>query len=249
MGMVKESVWHRAWRDTENFRNSAKFFWIWEVMGATVAGVIGGIIGAWQIPENSGTLQQYLYPAIGGAVGIIVGAVIVFVLIFIWHLFRVPYRQRDEAIELAKQVQQKYDSILSVVRHNLAFNAPALRTTIFPDSIAVQVGAEFRNTCQEMIEFKVTKFKVILAGKTVENPKFSTSSGFISPSQVRQYYFESIKLDGKPERFLGTLEYEVLYSSVPNTQWYKSARKMSLEFRLEGVNLKASYQMEEELEE
>jgi len=249
MGMVKESVWRRAWKDTETFRKSAKFFWIWEVTGATVAGVIGGIIGAWLTPENSGTLQQSLYPAIGGAVGIIVGAVIVFALIFIWHLFRAPYRQRDDAIELAKQVQQKYDSILSVVRHNLAFNAPALRTTIFPDSIAVQVGAEFRNTCQEMIEMKVTKFKATLAGKTVENPKFSTTSGFVSPSQVRQYYFQSIKLEDKPESFLGTLEYEVLYSSVPNTQWYKSARKIALECRLEGLNLRTSYRMEEELEE
>ncbi len=214
-----------------------------------MAGVIGGIIGAWRIPENSSKLQQYLYPTLGGAVGIIVGAVAVFTLIFIWHLFRAPYRQRDDAIELAKQVQQKYDSILSVVRHNLAFNSAALRTKIFPDSISVQVGAEFHNTCQEMIEMKVTKFKATLGGKTVENPKVSTTSGFIHPLRTRQYYFESIKLEGKPERFSGSLEYEVLYSSVPNTQWYKSARKMALECRLEGSNLRASWQMEEELEE
>ena len=247
--MVKESVWRRAWRDTDTFRNSARFFWIWEVMGAAVAGVIGGMMGAWLTPENPTKFQQYLYPTIGGAVGVIAGFVIVFALIFIWHLFRVPHKQRDDAIELARQVQQKYDSILSVVRHNLAFDCPALMTEVFLDCITVRVGARFRNACQEMIEFKVTRFNVTLAGKTVEDPKFVTSSGFISPSQTRDYYFQPIKLDGKPKSFLGTLEYEVLYSSVPNTQWYKSARKMGLAFRWEGSNLAASYQMEEELEE
>jgi hypothetical protein len=218
-------------------------------MGAAVAGVIGGMMGAWLTPENPSNLQQYFYPAIGGAIGVIVGFIIVFALIFLWHLFRAPYRQRDDAIEVAKQGQQKYETILSIVRHNLAFDGPVLRTKIFLDCITVQVGARFRNACQEMIEFKVTKFKVTLAEETVENPKFVTSSGFISPLQTRDYYFQSIKLEGKPDRFLGTLEYEVLYSSVPNTQWYKSARKMGLEFRWEGPNLTASYQMEEELEE
>lgn len=247
--MVKESAWSRARRDTENFRNSARFFWIWEVMGAAVAGVIGGMMGAWLTPENPSRFQQYFYPAIGGAVGVIVGLVIVFALIFIWHLFRAPYEQRDDAIELAEQLQQKYNSALSVVQHKLAFDSPALITKVFSDCITVQVGARFRNACQEMIEFKVTKFQVTLAGETVKNPKFVTTSGFISPSQARDYYFQPIKLEGKPKNFLGELEYEVLYSSVPNTQWYKSARKMGLGFRWEGTNLTASYRMEEELEE
>jgi len=247
--MVKESVWRRAWKDTENFRNSAKFFWIWEVTGAAVAGVIGGMIGTWLTPESPTKFQQYFCPAIGGAIGVIVGFVIVFALIFTWHLFRAPYKQRDDAIELAEQLQQKYNSGLSVVQRKLAFDSPALITKVFSDCITVQVGAKFRNACQEMIEFKVTKFKATVAGKTVENPKFVTSSGFISPSQIREYYFPSIRLEGKPARFWGMLEYEVLYSSVPNTQWYKSGRKMSLEFRWEGPNLAALYHIEGELEE
>lgn len=248
--MVKESVWRRAWKDTDNSRTSARFFWIAEVMGAAVAGVIGGMVGAWLIPETAGKSQQYLYPAIGGAVGIIVGFGIVFAFIFIWHLFRAPYEQRDDAIQLAKEVQQKYESILSVVRHKLAFDSPALITKVFSDCITVQVGARFRNACQEeMIEFKVTKFKATVADKTVEHPEFVTSSGFIHPLQTREYYFPIIKLEGKPDRFFGTLEYEVLYSSVPNTQWYKSARKMGLEFKWQGPNLTALYKMEQELEE
>jgi hypothetical protein len=247
--MVKESVWRRAWKDTDTFRSSAKFFWIAEVVGAAVAGVIGGMVGASLIPETPSRVQQYLYPAAGGAVGVIVGFVIVFGLIFIWHLFRAPYRQRDDAIELAREIQQRHDSVLSRVRHNLVFDSPVLMTEVFLDCITVRVGARFRNVCQEMIEFKVTKFNVTLAGETVENPKFTTTSGFISPTQTRDYYFQPIKLEGKPKDFLGTLEYEVLYSSVPSTHWYRSTRKMDLRFRWEGTNLTASYQMEEESEE
>ena len=248
--MLKESVWRRAWKDTDNFRSSAKFFWIAEVMGAAVAGVIGGMVGAWFIPESSTEFQQYFYPAAGAAAGVVSGFVVVFALIFVWHLFRAPYRQRDDAIELARQTQQKYESILSVVRHRLAFDSPALITKVFLDCITLQVGARFRNTSQEeMIEFKITKFKAIVADKTVEHPEFVTSSGFIHPLQTREYYFPVIRLEGRPDRFLGTLEYEVLYSSVPNTQWYRSARKMGLEFKWQGQDLTALYKMEQEFEE
>lgn len=247
--MVKESVWNRAWKDTEAFRKSARFFWVWKGLGAAVAGVIGGMIGVWLTPENAERFRQYLYPAIGGAIGIIAGLGLVIACIFIWYMFRAPYRQRDDALALAMKAQKKYESVLLAVRHKLAFNAAVSMIRIFPDSIVVQVGAEFRNTSQEMIELKVTQFKATLSGKTVENPKFSTNSGFINSLQTRDYYFEGIKLEGKPERFLGTLEYEVIYSSVPNTQWYTSARKIGLEFKLEGSSYRTLYRMEEELEE
>ena len=248
--MVKESVWRRAWKDTEHFRNSARFFWVWEGSGAAVIGVVGGIIGVWLTPEGADRLRQYLYPAIGGAVGIIGGLVIMLVLIFIWHLFRAPYGQRDDALELAMQVQQKYESVLSAVRHKLKFVAPAVpKVTKFVDCIDVQVGAEFQNIGQEMIELKVTQFKVTLSGKTVKKPSLLTTSGFVHPSQTRDYYFEIIRLEGNPETISGTLEYEVLYSSVPNTQWYKSGRRMIIELKLVGSSVKTSYKMQEEIEE
>jgi len=247
--MVKESVWRRAWKDTENFRNTAKFFWVWEVSGAAVTGVVGGIIGAWLTPEGADRLRQYIYPAIGGVVGIIAGAVLVFVFIFTWHLFRAPYKQRDNALELAMQVEEKYESVLSAVRHKLAFVAPAVpRIKRFRDSIAVQVGGEFSNTSQELIEMKIVKLKVILNGKTMEEPHFATTSGFIHASQTRDYYFPSIKLEGNPETISGTLEYEVHYSSVPNTKWFKSVRRMYIELNVVESNVKTSYKMLEESE-
>lgn len=247
--MVKESVWRRARKDTEDFRKSARFFWAWEGLGAAVACVIGSMIGVWLTREGLDRVRQYLYPVIGGGVGLIAGLVLVFAFIFIWHLFRAPYRQRDDAVEQAMQVEQKYDSVLSVVRHKLAFEGPVLMVRRVRDDIVVQAGAKFRNTSQELIEFKVMQFKVILNGKTVEEPKFLTSSGFIHPLQTRDYYFEGIKLEGNPEIISGTLEYEVVYSSVPNKNWYKSGRKMLLEIKSGGSNARPSYKMQEELEE
>jgi hypothetical protein len=248
--MAKESAWHRARKDTDKFRSSAKFFWVVEVLGAAVAGVIGGVVGALLTPESPTKFQQYFYPAAGAAAGVVAGFVIVFSLIFIWHLLRAPYKQRDDAIQLANEVQQKYESILATVRHKLAFDSPALITRVFSDCITLQVGAKFRNACpDEMIEFKIMRFKATVADKTVEHPDFVTTSGFIHPLQTREYYFPVIRLEGKPDRFIGTLEYEVLYSSVPNTQWYKSGRKMGLEFKWQGRNLTALYKMEQELEE
>jgi hypothetical protein len=188
-------------------------------------------------------------------ISLVIGGAILFFVVSFWAFHRVKMerdearKNRDAGIELTKQVQQKDVATLSIVQHKLAFDGGALRTKVFRDCIVVQVGAIFRNTCQEVIEMKVTKFNATVAGKTVENPRFSTTSGFVYPLQTRDYYFEGIRLEGKPKSFLGTLEYEVLYSSVPNTQWYKSTRKMSLEFIWEKSNLKALYRMEEELEE
>jgi hypothetical protein len=247
--MIKESVWRRARKDTEGFRNSAKFFWVWEGLGAALAGGIGGMIGVWMTPENSDRFRQYLYPCIGGIVGIIAGLGLVFAFIFIWNLFRAPYRQRDDALELAMQVQQKYDAVLSPVRYKLAFEGAVSRVKRLRDGIVVQVGVRFRNIGQELIELKIVKLKVILNNKTVEKPKFLTTSGFIHPSQTKDYYFEGIKLEGKPEIVSGTLEYEALYSSVPNTQWYKSARRMLLQVELYKLPVGTSFQIQEELEE
>lgn len=179
------------------------------------------------------------------------GAILFFIVSFLaFHRVKMERNEARESIkELTKEFQQKYDSILSVVRHNLAFDGPALITKVFSDCITVQVGARLRNACQELIEFKVTKFVVTVAGKTVQSPQIVPSSAFIHPLQTREYYSSIIKLEGKPDNFLGALEYEVRYSSIPNTQWYRSGRKMGLEFKWQGTNLTALYKMEQELEE
>lgn len=247
--MVKESVWRRAWKDTKEFRNSDRFFWGWEVMGAAVAGVIGGMIGAWITPENSNKFWQYFYPAIGGTVGIVTGIGIAFAFIFIWYLLRAPYKQRDDAIELAMEFRRKYESVLSGVRYKLAFEGVVATARKLGDGIVVQVGARFCNIGKEIIEFKIMDFKVVLNDKTVEEPKYSTTAGFIHPTKKRDFYFEGIKLEGDRRVVSGTLKYEVIYSSVPNTEWYRSGRRMSIRVNLNILPIKTSYRMLEELEE
>jgi hypothetical protein len=247
--MVKESVWQRAWKDTKGFRNSDRFFWGWEVIGAAVAGVIGGMIGAWITPENSDKFWQYLYPAIGGVIGIVSGLGIVFAFIFIWYLLRAPYKQRDDAIEMAMEFKKEYESVLSAVQYKLAFEEVVSRLTKFRDGIVVQVGVRLCNIVKEIIELKIVEFKVILNDKTVEKPKYSSISGFIHPSRKKDFYFEGIKLEGDPKVISGTLKYEVIYSSVPNTTWYKSGRRMSIEVNMNILPVRTSYRMLGELEE
>lgn len=91
-----ESSWRRAQGDTKRFRRSPKSFWGLEIVGAAVLGFGGSLLGFLLTPIDRSRLVQFLYPAAGGVVGIIVGLVLVFFLIFLWNLFRAPYRQRDE---------------------------------------------------------------------------------------------------------------------------------------------------------
>jgi hypothetical protein len=44
---MAESTWHRAWKDTESFRQTTKSFWVVEVVGAAAFGAVGGMAGAW----------------------------------------------------------------------------------------------------------------------------------------------------------------------------------------------------------
>jgi hypothetical protein len=221
----------------------------WEMLGVPLTFIpllIGVILFLHWARNTTPPLSWWIISLVVG------GAILFFIVSFLaFHRVKMERNEaRENTKELTKESQQKYESILSVVRHKLAFDSPALITKVFSDCITVQVGARFRNTCQEeMIEFKVTKFKATVAEKTVEHPIFITNSGFIHPLQTREYYFPIIKLEGKPDKFWGMLEYEVLYSSVPNTQWYKSGRRMSLEFMWHEANLTALYYIEEELEE
>jgi len=114
--MARASVWERAWKDTEHFRESAKSYWLVEVVGAAIFGVGGGFVGYWRTPVGTTSLQEFAYPTIGAAIGIILGFVIVFALIFAWYLFRAPYRQRDEAYAL---LDAKPQSVPLANRDNL----------------------------------------------------------------------------------------------------------------------------------
>ncbi|MBI4287805.1 MAG: hypothetical protein HY671_05185 [Chloroflexi bacterium] len=109
--MATESVWSRARKDTEHFRQSTKSFWALEVVGTAMFGLVGGFVGHWRIPVDATSEQQFWYPGIGATIGVILGFVLVFAFIFAWHLFRAPYRQRNEALaEIASLTQGKAEN-------------------------------------------------------------------------------------------------------------------------------------------
>ena len=105
-----EAVFKRAYKETEKFRNSAKSFWSFEIVGAAMLGLGGAYAGYLLMPAQPSSFQQFAYPGFGGTVGIIFGLVIVFVSIFLWNLFRAPYRQRDEARQRCYKLQIEFES-------------------------------------------------------------------------------------------------------------------------------------------
>ncbi len=83
------SAWIRAWRDTEGFRGSFRF-WIWEVVGVGVFGAVAALV---LLPDQPSDTESVLYPL----VGVIVGALAAYSLIYLFNLPLAPLRQRNEA--------------------------------------------------------------------------------------------------------------------------------------------------------
>lgn len=103
---INQTAHQRACQDTESFRKSGLSFWAFEVLGAAVFGVVGALLGFWLTPLNSSVFWRNAWPTIGGGLGIVAGFIIVFLTIYLWNLFRAPYKQRNEArsLLLAKPV-------------------------------------------------------------------------------------------------------------------------------------------------
>jgi hypothetical protein len=95
---MRESTWRRALEDTEQFRTSRMWFWGVEVLGSAglaslTAGLTFNSLHGWQMI----LLTFFLFAF---------GLVIVYGAIYLWNLFRTPYRQRDEVhVEYAKLKQ------------------------------------------------------------------------------------------------------------------------------------------------
>jgi len=140
---MPEPTWRRAWEDTESFRQTTKSFWAWEVVGTAMFGVVGGMAGAWLAPEHATTFQQSIYPTVGAAIGLVLGFVLTFGLIYGWSLFRAPYRQRDDALNMVKSIQQQCDIILDSVRFGLAFDTVTLGTGKSPEGISLAELPQF----------------------------------------------------------------------------------------------------------
>jgi len=224
---MSESTWRRAWKDTESFRQTAKSFWAVEVVGAAVFGAVGGTVGAWLTPEHATTLRQGVYTGVGTAIGLVLGLAVAYGLIYGWNLFRAPYRQRDEAIQVARHTQQQYDAALDSIRFKLAFVGLVWGIAKPPKGTPlVNIAIRLENTSEELIQFEVVNFKVILEDKTVDNPKFMTTGGYVHPKKTADYLYPPIQGVDTTKLVSGTLEYQVKYSSVPNRHWYSSRRKM-----------------------
>lgn len=111
--LYSETAFKRACKETEEFRNSAKSFWTFEIVGAAVFGLGGAYVGYLLMPAQPSLFQQFVCPGIGGVIGLITGLVIVFGLIFLWNLFRAPYRQRNEARNTCLKLETKLEDRLN----------------------------------------------------------------------------------------------------------------------------------------
>ncbi len=73
---------------------------------------VGGALGGFCLtPNNPTSLLLGAFPTVGGAMGVILGFVIVFAFIFAYHLFRAPYRQRNDARTDVEQLEHKIDKL------------------------------------------------------------------------------------------------------------------------------------------
>lgn len=84
-----QSSWSRAKQDTISAQKTARFMW----GGEGVLAVGGGAWLAQIAPLGASTLEIVGRSVIGGLGGLLTAVF----LIFVWNLFRAPYKQRNEA--------------------------------------------------------------------------------------------------------------------------------------------------------
>jgi len=227
---MSESTWHRAWKDVAAFRQTPKSFLPVAAVGVAIFGVLGGLVGVWLTPTHATTFRHNLYPAVGAFAGSVLGLVIVFGLIYVWNLFRAPYRQRDEALLLAGGIKQQYDAISDSLRFGLAFDNVTIDTGRSSEGVPfVIVGIKLQNKSDELIQHRLLKFEVILGGKTIDNPTFLNTSVYVFPGKTSQYYYPAIEGLDITKPIIGTLEYEIIHSSVPDKHWYMSTERLAID--------------------
>lgn len=86
---IRESSWQRALKDLDSIRHSTLFFLLFEVIGLAAFTTAGVLL----TPNDATNITKALYPFAGA----VLGASLAYSLLFLWSLFRAPYRQRNEA--------------------------------------------------------------------------------------------------------------------------------------------------------
>lgn len=110
--MEFESSWSKAWTDTETCRHTT-FFVLNERIIVLITGFCGTYIGILQTltftkPTFS---QQYLYAPAGSVLGAIVGLLMLNIGIYLWNVFKAPYRQRNQLSDKIKQLEREISAI------------------------------------------------------------------------------------------------------------------------------------------
>lgn len=116
--LLSEKAIRRAYSDTVSAQKTARFMWGGEAVLAT-----GG--GAWLVaiaPEGISDFEQIVRAIIGGLIGLVAALL----LILIWNLFRAPYRQRNEARNMVRQLSVPSDN--EVIDSILLFQTESLVT-------------------------------------------------------------------------------------------------------------------------
>lgn len=75
-------------------------------MGAVVLGAVGAWVGYRLTPQDALPETTFIFPLVGGVVGVLGGLALVFLLIFLWNMKRAPYRQRNEARDALEKLSQ-----------------------------------------------------------------------------------------------------------------------------------------------
>lgn len=92
------------------------------------------------------------------------------------------------------------------------------------DTKAIQGSIVLENVGNTLLKYEVKSLNIILQDKTVANPKFTSTSGYVYPKQTVYYRFDTIQnIDFSQFPISGIVEYELEYSS--GTKKYTSKKK------------------------
>lgn len=115
MEQERETAIRRASKDTENFRNSSKWwFWGVDVLGsAALAAITTALI--------INTLPNWVVGVLTFVV-FVFGMAVIYGLIYLWNLFRAPYQQRNEARTALQDLQLKNNELQTQLKQGIGIS-------------------------------------------------------------------------------------------------------------------------------